>query len=239
MHDSWAREYDFVYDQCFGEAFWRLTAETLAVIGEAHPAPARVLEVGAGTGRIAVPLALLGYDVTAVEISAGMADMLERRAARHGARLRLVRADLRTLDADTDSDTRDLMLAIFTVFNYLVSDDDLDAVVGLAARRLRSGGRMVFDLAARRLFASAFFESDQFHREIDVRPIGADLFRYHDTGVGVFEGQRFAYDEVFTFRYWRDTDVLARFERAGFKLVREVTDRLRESGSRWFVIERA
>lgn len=48
------------------------------------PAPARILDVGAGTGFLALAAARLGHDVTAVDISDGMLGRLRASAAREG-----------------------------------------------------------------------------------------------------------------------------------------------------------
>lgn len=50
-----------------------------------------VLDVGAGRGRVSLPLAVAGHDLTAVEPDAGMADGFEEDAARLGVSARLVR----------------------------------------------------------------------------------------------------------------------------------------------------
>lgn len=44
------------------------------------PAPARVLDLGAGTGFLSVPAARLGHEVTAVDLSPAMLAQLERKA---------------------------------------------------------------------------------------------------------------------------------------------------------------
>src|SRR5215211_3401895 len=64
-YDSLANVYDLEYDHDFDLPFWLSLAER-----ETGP----VIEWGAGTGRIAVPLSTAGHDVSAVEISAGMVD---------------------------------------------------------------------------------------------------------------------------------------------------------------------
>jgi SAM-dependent methyltransferase len=57
-----------------------------------------ILDVGAGTGRIALDLARRGHRVTAVDLDLVLLAELERRAA--GLPLRTVRADARELDLD-------------------------------------------------------------------------------------------------------------------------------------------
>jgi SAM-dependent methyltransferase len=55
--------------------------------------PARVLDAGAGTGFLSLLLAGQGYQVTAMDISPGMLEMLRAKAAREGVDVETVRAD--------------------------------------------------------------------------------------------------------------------------------------------------
>src|SRR5690348_12256315 len=60
------------------------------------PAGARLLEIGVGTGRIAIPLAAQGYRYTGVDISTAMMQRLRERLPDSIA-LDLVRADATAL----------------------------------------------------------------------------------------------------------------------------------------------
>jgi SAM-dependent methyltransferase len=63
----------------------------------ADRADGAILELAAGTGRLAVPLALAGHPVTAVDLDAAMLDRARQRAAREGVgdgRIAFVEADL-------------------------------------------------------------------------------------------------------------------------------------------------
>jgi SAM-dependent methyltransferase len=70
----------YLYNLGVGDAD---SGNTLAYYQEKiGPPPQRVLEIGAGTGRIAIPLLLLGHEITAVDRSSRMLDSF-----RHDARL--------------------------------------------------------------------------------------------------------------------------------------------------------
>jgi 2-polyprenyl-3-methyl-5-hydroxy-6-metoxy-1,4-benzoquinol methylase len=78
-HDNWAKYYDFIYETTFGSTYNNLTRETLGVINNTLPFGS-ILDFGAGTGRLAIPLAQKGYNVTAVEQSNAMANELRKKA---------------------------------------------------------------------------------------------------------------------------------------------------------------
>ena len=56
-----------------------------------------VLEVGVGSGRVAVPTALAGIEVVGVDISDDMLDLAWAKALPHRVPLRLVHGDMRCL----------------------------------------------------------------------------------------------------------------------------------------------
>lgn len=71
------------------------SAEILA-LRDRLPAGARVLDLGSGDGRNALPLALAGHYVTAVDVSKPAIRAIHRAADRDGVDLEVVHADLRT-----------------------------------------------------------------------------------------------------------------------------------------------
>ena len=119
-------------------AFW----ERLAL---AHEGPA--LELGCGTGRIAVPVARAGARVIGIDRSA---EMLARgrqrlRRARLAGRARLVRGDIRFLPFRTHPGF-DLVMAPYGILQSLTRERDLKATLQSVARVLRRGGLFGIDL---------------------------------------------------------------------------------------------
>jgi SAM-dependent methyltransferase len=102
-----------------------------------------VLEIGVGSGRVAVPTALAGIRVVGVDTSPVMLDLARERAAPHGVVLELVEADMRDLP---DLGTFALVTVPFRAFLHLRDDDERLAVLRALHDRLRPGGMLAFDV---------------------------------------------------------------------------------------------
>src|SRR3954463_14947122 len=101
----------------------------------------RLLDVGCGTGKSFVPMLARGYEVTACDISPGVGERAREAGGAGGAHVFV--ADARELP---DVGPFDLAIALDDALNYLLSDEELGMVFGGAARNLRPGGLLVFDL---------------------------------------------------------------------------------------------
>src|SRR5215204_3291056 len=65
----------------------------------AREAEGPILDLGAGTGRVALDLAEAGYDVTALDSDQALLDELARRAAERGLEVHCIPGDARRLAA--------------------------------------------------------------------------------------------------------------------------------------------
>ena len=59
-HDSWAWVYDEVYEKSFGSFYTNLTSQTLSVVDGLLAPDSSILDVGVGTGRLAIPHPYVG-----------------------------------------------------------------------------------------------------------------------------------------------------------------------------------
>lgn len=115
----------------------------------------RILEYGAGTGRLTLPLLLAGKEVTAVDTSAPMLGALSRRAhsVQAGARLSVHCADMRTFSTRVRYDR---VIVGFHAFGHLYSHRDVTSFLGRAWRHLVPGGRLLLDLPLPHLDAPGY-----------------------------------------------------------------------------------
>ena len=102
-----------------------------------------VLELGVGSGRVAVPTALAGITVVGVDTSPAMLELARRRAEPHAVDLRLVEADMRSLP---ELGSFGLVTIPFRALLHLSSDTERRAVLSAARERLRPEGVLAFDV---------------------------------------------------------------------------------------------
>lgn len=106
-----------------------------------------ILELGAGTGRVLLPLARAGYRVTGLEASPDMLSILERKLSGEPAdvrsRVTLLRGDMR--DLCLNSRFCLILLPLHTLSHLLGYQDRL-RVFRAAARHLVPGGVLVADV---------------------------------------------------------------------------------------------
>jgi len=89
-----------------------------------------IVDVGGGTGGLAVPFAALGHNVTVVDPSPDALAAAQRRAAEAGARLAAVQGEAASLDSVTGPKSADLVIC-HNVLEYV--DSPAEAMTAIAA----------------------------------------------------------------------------------------------------------
>jgi ubiquinone/menaquinone biosynthesis C-methylase UbiE len=115
-----------------------VSAEIGRAIAEQMPDGARVLELGVGTGRIALPVAAAGCEVYGIDVSSHMLAWLSRRIASEGRdNIHLARGDITALPFREDA--FDGAMAVHVL--HLVAD--WAGVLAQVSRMVRPGGILV------------------------------------------------------------------------------------------------
>lgn len=126
-----------VYDRIYGTRF--VPDVAVAVLADAAGDGA-VLELGVGTGRLAIPLAARGVTVDGIEGSAAMIKQL--RAQPGGQLVGIHRADL----ADFDLPRSDYTVGVCAVSTlFMLTHEQQRTAIRAAARHLRVGGHLFIE----------------------------------------------------------------------------------------------
>jgi SAM-dependent methyltransferase len=116
-----------------------------------------VLDVACGHGRLAVPLAARGLQVTGLDRSRPFLELAAAAARERGVAVELVEGDMRSLPWESRFDA---LVNWYTSFGYFEDDDANRAVLRGFAGALKPGGRAILELhdrdaLARRVEAGA------------------------------------------------------------------------------------
>lgn len=121
---TYGRSFADVYDDWYGTSF-DTAAAVDALLGLAHGGP--VLELGVGTGRLAIPLADTGLRVVGIDASGEMLDRLD--VLDIDGRILTVRGDMADVDAVLGAhDVDDRFSLAFCAFNTLLNLIDIETV---------------------------------------------------------------------------------------------------------------
>lgn len=141
MSDPYYRDWAGHYDQLARgvpgdvEFYVRLAAETEGL----------VVELGVGTGRIAIPSAAAGARVLGIDLEPAMLAIARDHARAAGVeeRLTLVEGDMRAFEVP---EAAALVTIPFRAFLHNLTTEDQLATLGACFRALRPGGRLVLNL---------------------------------------------------------------------------------------------
>ncbi len=136
--DIWADIYDMAHSAVTEDiAFWVENAKATA---------GPVLELGCGTGRVAIPIAQAGVPVVGLDSSAAMLKLARaktRRLKLGKEVLKFVRGDMRELSL---GQRFPLVIIPFRSFQFLLSVADQCRALDAIRRHLTPGGRLILSL---------------------------------------------------------------------------------------------
>ncbi len=231
-HDSWATVYDEVYSRTFGDLLDRLTKATLEIVSQHETIPSKLLDIGAGTGRLAIPLAQNGYQVCAVDASLAMTEVLRLNAKKQSCSLAIYHKIMQDLSC---LGPFDFAMCVFTVLIYLLDQDSLDRSMKSVANVLQPGGCLLFDVPNHGLFNSYEILSNDFNRTVTIRSSGPDLFEYQESIDLRIKGQMQHFDDQFSIKYWQTEKVIQSAKKSGFIEFQNLSEFFPQCGSQYFL----
>lgn len=136
--DDWAEYYDLIHEGLPGEAEF--------YVGNAVRIGGNALELGCGTGRIAIPMAMSGVRVTGLDISRPMLDVCEAKAAQvqpTKGRLTLAEGDMRDFRLDSRFD---FIAMPYRTFMHLLTEEDQRSCLMCVHEHLAAKGVFIFNI---------------------------------------------------------------------------------------------
>lgn len=134
---QWADYYDLTQLGVSGDVdFYREMAKN---------AGGKVLDLACGTGRISIPVAQDGVDVTGIDLSADMLERAKAKAVESGVadKLRLLQGDMRNFSLD---ETFSLIMIPFRSFLHLMHIHEQMKALTAIRKHLAPGGKFVMNV---------------------------------------------------------------------------------------------
>lgn len=174
FYDALASEYHLLFGHWWSAAQWhgRVIADILTQRGVAEGC---LLDCTCGIGTQALPLASLGYDVTATDVSQAAVDRARVEAAARGIDVDFTVCDLRGLRDHVEGDF-DVVISCDNALPHLLTDEDLQRALGSVRACLRPAGLLLVSLR----------DYDALRR---TRPDGVPISVHGDVGARHGSGQ--------------------------------------------------
>jgi SAM-dependent methyltransferase len=138
------------------------------------------LELGVGTGRVALQLARAGLDVVGIDTSKAMLAQLRGSLdVEASARLSVIEADMRSFDLAPR--TFDLIYCAVNTFQHLLTHADQAATLERVAQHLAPGGVFVTEMRTPRAIEWTLERSPLYLRRVLLLPDGVGLMQMHST----------------------------------------------------------
>lgn len=103
---------------------------------------AKILELCCGTGRLTLPIAKDGYNISGVDYTPSMLEQAKLKATEVGLEINFIEADIRTFDLQ---EKFDLIFIPFNSIHHLYRNEDLFKALTCVKNHLKEGGLFLLD----------------------------------------------------------------------------------------------
>ena len=103
---------------------------------------ARILELCCGTGRLTIPIAKDGYNISGVDHTPSMLEQAKVKASKEDIDIEFIQGDIRTLDL---TEKFDLIFIPFNSIHHIYKNEDLFKTFDVVKKHLKDGGTFILD----------------------------------------------------------------------------------------------
>lgn len=139
MYGEFAKIYDKLQDIDY-DSFVKYYEQIFKKVGLN---PKLILDLACGTGNIAIPMAMLGYDMIGIDLSEEMLGIAAEKARENSLDILLLNQDMTEFEL---YGTVDAAVCALDGINYLTLDGELDQTLSLIKNYLNPGGVFIFDI---------------------------------------------------------------------------------------------
>lgn len=235
------------YDELMQDVPYSAWAEYIHLLMHiADVAPKTVLDCACGTGNVSFELAKLGFDVTGVDLSAGMIARAQEKLEKQNPTpsVRFLQADLSNFDLKQKFDAA---TCLYDSFNYIIDPQKLEAAFAHIGKHIVPGGVFIFDMNTPWAFEADLFTQNNlgsrktlrynWHADYNPETRICDVTMYFErhTPNGVEK-----FSEVHRERAYSLTEINGMLSRTGWKLF-QIYDAYSLNGphkhsERWFFL---
>jgi len=182
---------------------------------------ARILDLACGRGWLTIPLALRGFQVTGLDLSAALLNRAKQAAGQAGTTIEWVRGDMRHLPG-TWRDYFDFVTFTLSEFGCFSDQSENQQVLNEVARVLKGDGRFLLDIVVNRdglvnqgntinyLEGNGFFVVQEWSLDL-LTGIHKRIFRWYDQGQ--------LQETQWQIQTYTPPEVKQMFEQAGFQVL--------------------
>lgn len=137
---DYAKYYDLFYEKKNYRKECRYLEAVLKKYSKGKPVT--ILDMGCGTGNHAIPLAQRGYHVTGLDASRAMLSFAKTKTQKAGLKIDYHQGRFQKFSIPKKFD---VVIAMFSVVDYLLTDHDLQATLQNVKNHLKQNSLFVFD----------------------------------------------------------------------------------------------
>ncbi|QOY36214.1 class I SAM-dependent DNA methyltransferase [Anaerobacillus isosaccharinicus] len=239
-------KFAYLYDELMTDApYEQWVSFVLDIMKNTGNYHRQILDVGCGTGNIAIPLSKHGLQVTAVDLSEEMLFVAKEKSDAAKAEVQFFQQDMRELEGLGEFD---VVISLCDCINYLNNEQEINVTFQRISHHLKKNGLFIFDVHSIHKVEAIFTGHTFAHNGQEISYIwecfaGEEEYSVdHDLSFFVEneEGMYERYDEFHKQRTYTIETYEKALKNSGFEVISITGDfsleTLEENAERWFFV---